>query len=670
MKARIAYLVCVMKKNTAILMIILLTTLFSSGVFGCGSPTEPPASTDALAREWSWNLESGWQKQTVDGGAALEGTGHSWAILEGAVPSDCDVRLQFKIVEGGVHINFRRSVSEAGLSRYYFGINGTELYLEKQWGGDSASFASKQIELDDGWHDLEIRICGGLINIYVDQTLLIAYEDEAPLDAGGVAFETLDDSHVWIRALEIAPATASEMVAPSIEETTLRKEQQARLSFAPDETHEGDLILDGSEELIIENQSYLQLGNVYLNGNSKLVIRDSTFMLGRGDVPTVHVYINVAERAELIIERSTVIEQSLPGAGELIVIRNNGVTKIEDCVAEIHLIEQYAGQVEIAGTEMINEIGGLLQVAGGKTHVSNSTLGALGMIVPSGASADLTGIRSGAYLEQWDVRDWILGANYELTLEKTELLKDTLAPGPYERGWLFFPAPGSRVRLSDSELRKVFIEVDGETATFENLRIGVPSSLRYKDIVLENITAMGQWPFTIQDADVTIRNSDYLFLQPSGTSTVTLVNSHVVEFIPRDFYGEMIYENCTWTNAGEIIGGEEYHSSGNDFVMRGSLKIAPELREHLQWKDARVTREYTAVISDASGKPIPGLTVTIDGKRYTTDVNGEIVFRLILDETNYDQPTQLIVEKLGVVLLEQEIDFFSETPIIITTREG
>ena len=237
------------------------------------------------------------------------------AILEDAVSADCDVRLQCKIAEGGVHINFRRSVSETGLSRYFFGINGTELYLGKQRGEDFADLVHKQVELDDDWHELEIRVCGGLINIYVDQALLIAYEDEAPLEAGGVAFETLEDSRVWIRALEITPAAASEMVAPSIEDTALRMEQQARLSFAPDETHEGDLVLDGSEELIIENESYLQLGNVYLNGSSRLVIRDSTFMLGRGDVPTVHVYINVAEHAELVIERSTVIEQSLPDGG-------------------------------------------------------------------------------------------------------------------------------------------------------------------------------------------------------------------------------------------------------------------------------------------------------------------------------------------------------------------
>lgn len=104
--------------------------------------------------------------------------------------------------------------------------------------------------------------------------------------------------------------------------------------------------------------------------------------------------------------------------------------------------------------------------------------------------------------------------------------------------------------------------------------------------------------------------------------------------------------------------------------MKGSLRIAPELREHLQWKDAHVTREYTAVISDADGRRIPDLTVEIDRERYTTDANGEVVFRLIFDETNYDQPTQLIVARRGITLFQQGIDFFSETPIVISIQEG
>jgi hypothetical protein len=189
---------------------------------------------------------------------------------------------------------------------------------------------------------------------------------------------TLEDSSVQLRALSITQAEANDLTAPSIEEKTLRKEEEARNAFLPDETHEGDLILSGSEELTIESELYLQLGNVYLNDQSKLIIRDATFMLGRGDVPTVHVYINVAQGATLLIERSTIIEKAEEGAGMLIVIRNHGITSVIDSPTEIHLLEQYEGSVEIQNSQLINEIGGLLQVSGGSTTVTDSTLGALG----------------------------------------------------------------------------------------------------------------------------------------------------------------------------------------------------------------------------------------------------------------------------------------------------
>ncbi len=666
------------KNNTAIRRIAcFLAALFAIALIGCKNETTIPSATTLptasptadLSETWHWTLEDGWRQSTIEGETVLEGIGHSWATLEEDAWTNVALSAQVKITSGTVHLNVRRSESEAGPSRYFIGVNQTSLYLDKQVGEDFTDLAVKQIELDDGWHAIEIKACGALINVSLDGVQYIVYEDEASLSGSGVALETLEDSSVQLRALSITQAEANDLTAPSIEEKTLRKEEEARNAFLPYETHEGDLILSGSEELTIENEQYLQLGNVYLNDQSKLIIRDATFMLGRGDVPTVHVYINVSENAALEIARSTVIGKAEEGAGMLIVIRNHGMTNITDSHTEIHLLEQYDGTVEIQNTEMINEIGGLLQVSGGSTRVVNSTLGALALTVPADASLTLNGLKSGEYLESWDVHDWIPKAGYDLTLENTTILKDNLGPGPYERGWLFFPDANSHVSLSDSELRKVFIDINGETVSFENLKIDTPSNLKYRDIELNDVTITGQWPFTIENSNVTIKDSNYLFLQPSGTSNLTLINSHVVEFIPREFYGTVSFENCTWTNAGEIIGGEDYHSAGNDFTITGSLTIDPELRQNLQWKDARVTREFTAQIFNQSGTPVTGLTLSIDGQSYTTDKSGNVVFNLIFDETNYNQPTQLTISKQNQTLYQEDIDFFTATPIQITIQE-
>ena len=670
---------CLLLKSKTLLRRIacFLAVLFATALIGCKNETTIPSATTlptasptaAPSESLHWILEDGWRQSTIEGETVLEGIGHSWATLEEDAWTNVALSAHVKITSGTMHLNVRRSESEAGLSRYFIGVNQTSLYLDKQVGEDFTDLAVKQIELDDGWHAIEIKACGALINVSLDGVLYIVYEDEAPLSGSGVALETLEDSSVQLRALSITQAEANDLTAPSIEEKTLRKEEEARNAFLPDETHEGDLILSGSEELTIENEQYLQLGNVYLNDQSKLIIRDATFMLGRGDVPTVHVYINIAQGATLLIERSTIIEKAEEGAGMLIVIRNHGITSVIDSPTEIHLLEQYEGSVEIQNSQLINEIGGLLQVSGGSTTVTDSTLGALGFSVPADASLTLEDLHSGVYLENWNLQDWLPEAGYSIAIQRSTILEDNLEPGPFERGWLLFPDEHSQVRLSNSEMRKVFFEVSNETAEFDNLKINEPVSLKYKDIVLENVTVTGQWPFTIENSNVTIRDSNYLFLQPSGTSNLTLIDSHVVEFIPREFYGTISFENGSWTNAGEIIGGEDYHSSSNDFTIKGSLSISPELRQNLQWKDARVTREFTAQIFNQSGSPVPGLVVSINGQNYSTDENGNVVFSLVFDETNYNQPTALTITKQSQILYQEDIDFFTATPIQITVQK-
>ena len=435
--------------------------------------------------------------------------------------------------------------------------------------------------------------------------------------------------------------------------------------------HEGDLVVEGTQRRVIENARYFQKGNVYVRDRSTLVIRNSELMVARGTVSTVHVYFFVDPGATLIIEDSRIYPPP-EGATEagLVCVMNQGEVKLNDSPTQIHYFDMSGrARLTMTNSEMIYTIGGLLQVTGGITKVTDSTLGALGLRVPAGAHLEVTGLHSGTYFDYWDVHELIPEADYELVLERTSVLKDDftgdLKHGPYERGWIFFVDPDAHVRISDSEIRKVFLDVKNDSAEFRNLRVGVPSSLVYRDITLEDIIMMGQWPFTIENADVAFFDSDYLFLQPTGMSTVRLVNSHVVEFIPRNFFGTMIFENGLWTEAGEIIGGVPYHSMYNDFLIKGSLKIEG-VRENLQWKDARVRREFEVILTDARNQPISEMKIVIGGKTYLTDDMGKAKFMIAFDESNYDQPTLLEVWQSGRMITQQEVDFFTETPLRIT----
>jgi len=429
-------------------------------------------------------------------------------------------------------------------------------------------------------------------------------------------------------------------------------------------SHDQELVIGGRETKIIENVKYFQKGHIYIKDQAKLIIKNSQLMMGQGSAPTVHVYIFVDPGATLKVENSRIF----PNTG-LVCVMNHGTVSIKDSPTSIHYFDMSEGaKLTMINSEMIFTIGGLLQVAGGNTTLIDSTIGALALAVPANAHLDISGLESGAYFESWDVHEMIPEADYQLVLKRTHILKDDftgeLEHGPYERGWLFFLDPGAQVRISNSELRKIFMDLINEDVVFNNLKIGIPSSLNYRDIILKDVVIMGQWPFTITDSNVTIENSDYLFLQPSGQSTVNLINSHMCEFIPRNFFGTMVFENGLWTTAGEIIGGLPYHSMKNDFTMKGSLKIKG-VRENLRWEDAQVTREYDVIIKDKNGELMKGAFIKIDGKTFVSDNTGQVKFNLVFDEFNYIELKNLEVWQGENLIAHKQIDFFTETPVLL-----
>ena len=431
---------------------------------------------------------------------------------------------------------------------------------------------------------------------------------------------------------------------------------------------DGDWTIPAGKTETIENAKVIQRGNIYVRKSAKLTIKNSELQLQRGATPTIHVYIFVDPGGTLIVDNSKIY----PGAGDsgLDCVMNRGKTIMTNSPTSIHYFDMSDGATfTMDNSSMIYEIGGLLQVAGGTTHVRNSTLGALGLSVPAGAQLNASGLKAGAHFDHWKVQDMIPVARYELTLDNVTLLKDFTGEfehGPFERGWIFFLDPKSHVRLSDSQVRKIFIDLRGDTSEFQGLKIGEPASLKYRDIVLQNVTASGEWSFTITDANVTFRDSTYLFLQPSGASNLHLVNSHMVEFIPRQFNGTITFDNAEWTNAGEILGDVAYHSTSNNFRMAGSLKLGADLRNNLQWKAARVTREFEAVLTDSSGNPISEAVLKVAGKDYPTDATGTARFSIVFDETNYKSPTPLEVWQSGASIAAQQVDFFTESPIRLT----
>ena len=159
--------------------------------------------------------------------------------------------------------------------------------------------------------------------------------------------------------------------------------------------HEGDVIIGDGETFTIENEKYIQRGNIYINGTGKMVVRNSTFMVGRGDVPTVHVYIFVDPQASLTIDKSV-----LKAASGLFCVMNYGTVTMSDSETSIHYFDVFNGaRFVMSRSSMVSEIGGLLQMTGGSATLIDSTIGALALRVPNGSYLSVDGLESGGYFE-------------------------------------------------------------------------------------------------------------------------------------------------------------------------------------------------------------------------------------------------------------------------------
>jgi hypothetical protein len=152
-----------------------------------------------------WTLRTGWSVKRSDGNDVLRGSGHWFAALEDQGVNNYAFKSRFKRIKGGIHINVRNSEN---LQRYFVNIGvGHQLSLTKQIGNNFIDLVKTDWGQGwkwENWHDIEIRANGGNIRVFIDDNLCICYKDRNPILAGGVSFETLDDSEFLIDDVRIS----------------------------------------------------------------------------------------------------------------------------------------------------------------------------------------------------------------------------------------------------------------------------------------------------------------------------------------------------------------------------------------------------------------------------------------------------------------------------------
>jgi len=172
----------------------------------------------------NWNFQNlegksttTWGAITENGNTILRGKDHNWATYWEKW-SDYIFKARFKMIKGGLHVNFRHTSDEEGWNRHFVSLwQGTNIHLQKQLGPPESIQSLKNVSFtfDKNWHTFEIRGYDNILNVYIDNKLLIKYKDtNDPILSGAVTFETLDDSEFLVDDVEIKVITEKDIIYP------------------------------------------------------------------------------------------------------------------------------------------------------------------------------------------------------------------------------------------------------------------------------------------------------------------------------------------------------------------------------------------------------------------------------------------------------------------------
>ena len=169
--------------------------------------------------------------EEADGNHVLFGEGcRDFAFFDGGLNwTDYTASFRVKILTGGgVQLNCRVSEPYGQDTRYMFILrenataidkehpHGNYFHLISNWGGIDFALGV--------WHDIEVSLRGGHLEIHIDGILQLEYDDPDPHVQGTIIFETLDEppgsgagaSYVYVDDVEVrgvAPAGQAETAA-------------------------------------------------------------------------------------------------------------------------------------------------------------------------------------------------------------------------------------------------------------------------------------------------------------------------------------------------------------------------------------------------------------------------------------------------------------------------
>jgi hypothetical protein len=449
-------------------------------------------------------------------------------------------------------------------------------------------------------------------------------------------------------------------------------------------THEGDLVISGTQTYVIENCTYIQTGNIYVRNYAKLVARNATFQISQ-------IYVNqyefrVDDYATLEFKNVSVtsayglnwyflgytkanFDNVSVGLGDFSALSFSGFSQanINSVTfkgshginaadhSELFMANSSIGSLEVTAETpvvKITESNITWRFALWFSHDSNVNISQLapGFQGFLDLNEKVRVYRDGSYLPM------------QITLNQTQIY-----------GWHINAWYDSKTMISESTILWFGIFALGLSAQIEDLK---PQFYEYKEvgqITLNKTDIVSSVAVRCdEDSDITITNSTVGL--PFGSNPnakrsghISMTDSVFDGLHAQSFPGtNLSFEGTTFRGGMNLINAVLF-ISGNLSFDKKTLGIV--------WYSSNITREYDANVRDNSGDSTSNVGLSLFDKSGAlvwngiTNSLGQADFNLTFTDNNYTDTLKLNISKEGFYNETKDVAFLSDTPVSIVLTE-
>jgi hypothetical protein len=401
-------------------------------------------------------------------------------------------------------------------------------------------------------------------------------------------------------------------------------------------THEGDLIIDGSQTCIIENCTYIQTGNVYLRDQAVLSITGSIFEVEQEYELEYEIFI--VDYASLAI-----VESSLSSRLNLgINLNDRARVNVADSTQEGFIVCYGESQATISNSTVhAIEVGET-----SRTTIESSRIESMCLNFQPSNIVDLNNLKP-YHCEYWNLHSQkSQNVPFELTIVNSTI-----------ESWALVIVSGATVSVSDSTIRIAWLAYPDSTAEIKNVRPGFFENYTLNGLTFTNSSVSG-FMLSLGRSSFVGQSITQISL-PEGDCNISIIETTIQFMHVRSFNGILLLDNATC--AGMLL-------VNSHFTIYGNLTLAAS---HIQnWVSSNATRNCNIVTRDTQNDTRENARLTLYDRNYTvvwngtTDSFGQADFNVTFSDNNYTDTLRLEALE-GNYSAAMNVGFLSDTPMVL-----